>query len=113
MKANWEDDYEMPAEIDFSKLKRIPNPFQQKFEDLNLVALDDDVANVFRDSKSVNDALRVLIRAGKEAKEKIEPAEGELKARLSCFGSGKSLYVSSSALGFSWRADPGLRPGLV
>ena len=37
MKPNWEDDYEMPDEIDLSKLKRIPNPFFQKFRDLNLV----------------------------------------------------------------------------
>lgn len=62
MKANWEDDYEMPDEIDFSKLKRIPNPFSQKFQDLHLVALDSDVAAVFSDSGAVNLALRGLMQ---------------------------------------------------
>jgi hypothetical protein len=61
MKASWEDDYEMPDEIDFSKLKRIPNPFSQKFRDLNLVSLDNDVAAVFHDSEAVNEALREVI----------------------------------------------------
>jgi hypothetical protein len=43
MKLSWEDDYEMPEEYDLSKLKRVPNPFFQKFQDLNLVSLDEDV----------------------------------------------------------------------
>jgi hypothetical protein len=64
MKANWEDDYEMPDEIDFSKLKRIPNPFFQKFRELNLVSLDDDVAAVFSDSETVNTVLRQVITDG-------------------------------------------------
>ena len=72
MKPSWEDDYEIPEHIDLSKLKRVPNPFTQKFEELNLVSLDEDVKAVFPDSEAVNQALRVLIQAGKEAKEKVE-----------------------------------------
>jgi hypothetical protein len=72
MKPNWEDDYEMPAEYDLSKLTRIPNPFTQKFQDLNLVSLDDDVKQVFPDSEAVNTALRVLIKASKEAYNAVE-----------------------------------------
>lgn len=63
MKADWEDDYEMPAEFDFSKMKRIPNPFFQKFEDLNLVSLDNDVKAAFPNSEAVNSALRRLMQA--------------------------------------------------
>jgi len=37
--------------------------FQQHREGSNLVPLDPDVAAVFRDSESVNQALRVLIKA--------------------------------------------------
>jgi hypothetical protein len=63
MKANWEDEYEMPEEYDLSKLKRVPNPFAQRFQDLNLVSLEEDVKAVFPDSESVNAALRTLIKA--------------------------------------------------
>jgi hypothetical protein len=65
MKQNWEEDYEMPAEVDFSKLKRVPNPFSQKFQDLNLVSLDDDTKAAFPDSKAVNEALRELLEMRK------------------------------------------------
>ena len=69
MKTDWEDDYEMPAEFDLSKMKRIPNPFFQKFEDLNLVSLDDDVKAVFPDSEAVNEALRSLMRLKNQTKQ--------------------------------------------
>ena len=59
------DDYELPDEIDFSSLKRIPNPFVQDFRELNLVSLDADVKTVFPDSDAVNAALRTLIEARK------------------------------------------------
>lgn len=61
MKKNWEDEYEMPADVDFSKLKRVPNPFSQKFQDLNLVCLDNDTKAAFPDSEAVNSALRELL----------------------------------------------------
>jgi hypothetical protein len=71
MKQDWEDDYEMKEEYDFSKLKRVPNPFFQKFKELNLVSLDFDVAAAFPDSEAVNTALRGLMRA-RAAAEPIE-----------------------------------------
>ncbi len=37
--------------------------YQQYMEGTNVVLLDPDVAAVFRDSESVNQALRVLIKA--------------------------------------------------
>jgi hypothetical protein len=63
MNPNWEDDYEMPAEIDLTKGKWIRNPFVQEFRELNLVSLDNDVKAVFPDSEAVNLALRTLIKA--------------------------------------------------
>jgi len=61
MKTNWEDDYEIPDEINFSKLKRVPNPFTQKFEELNLVSLAEDVKKEFPTSEAVSEALRQAI----------------------------------------------------
>jgi hypothetical protein len=72
MKLSWEDDYKMPEEYDLSKLKRVPNPFFQKFQDLNLVSLDDDVKAAFPDSEAVNAALRRLMQTK-------QPAQVELK----------------------------------
>jgi hypothetical protein len=63
MKADWEDDYEMPAEFDLTKVKWIKNPYIQRFQELNLVSLDDDVKAVFPDSEAVNMALRGLMKA--------------------------------------------------
>jgi len=40
--------------------------YQQYREGTNVVLLDSDVAAVFRDSESVNQALRVLIRAARQ-----------------------------------------------
>ncbi len=73
MKADWEDDYEMREEYDFSKAVR--NPFVQEFSQLNLVSLDPDVKAVFPDSESVNEALRLLIKAGKEVHQSVELAK--------------------------------------
>ena len=63
MKSKWEDDYEIPAEIDLTKGKWVKNPFVQEFQELNLVSLENDVKAVFPDSESVNAALRTLIKA--------------------------------------------------
>ena len=60
MKKDWEDNYELRDEYDFSK--GIRNPYFQEFRELNLVSLDEDVKAVFPDSQAVNDALRELIR---------------------------------------------------
>lgn len=67
MKPSWEDDYELPDEIDLTKGTWIRNPFAQRFQELNLVSLDDDVKAVFPDSAAVNAALRMVMRAGARA----------------------------------------------
>jgi len=67
MTKQQEDDFEIRDEYDFSN--SIRNPYVQRFRELNLVSLDDDVKAVFPDSPSVNAALRELIRAGKDARE--------------------------------------------
>jgi hypothetical protein len=62
MKPSWEDEYQLPAEIDMTEGKWIKNPFIQQFQELNLVSLDPDVKAAFPDSEAVNAALRVLIK---------------------------------------------------
>jgi hypothetical protein len=49
------DEYEFPGAA--------ANPYAQRFQELNLVSLDDDVKAAFPDSRSVNEALRLLIKA--------------------------------------------------
>ena len=56
-----EDDFEMREEYDFANAIR--NPYVQRFQELNLVSLDPDVKAAFPDSKSVNDALRIVMQA--------------------------------------------------
>jgi hypothetical protein len=60
------EDSEMRDEYEFSNAIR--NPFVQKFQELNLVSLDPDVKGAFPDSQSVNEALRLLIKAAKGVK---------------------------------------------
>jgi hypothetical protein len=62
-----EDEFEMRAEYDFSNAIR--NPYVQRFQELNLVSLDPDVKAAFPDSKAVNEALRLPIKAAKSAQE--------------------------------------------
>ena len=62
-----EEEYEMRDEYDFSN--SIRNPYVQRFEELNLVSLDADVKAAFPDSQSVNEALRLLIKAAKGAQD--------------------------------------------
>ena len=62
-----EDGVEMRDEYDFSEATR--NPYVQRFQELNLVSLDPDVKAAFPDSQSVNEALRLLIKAASGAKE--------------------------------------------
>lgn len=58
---------EMRDEYDFSN--SIRNPYVQRFQELNLVSLDDDVKVAFPDSAAVNEALRGLMRVGKTGAE--------------------------------------------
>jgi len=47
-------------ELDFSKLRRIPNPYAERTF-ANVRVLEPDVESAFPDSESVNQALRVLL----------------------------------------------------
>ncbi len=67
-KEAWEDDYEMEAEYDFSN--SVPNPYAARFrEGTTQIVLDADVSAAFPDSRSVNEALRLLIKAAKSAQD--------------------------------------------
>lgn len=57
---------ELDAEYDFSKLKVRRVGAGRKLLQENAITLDVDVAKVFPDSESVNQALRFLIRITKE-----------------------------------------------
>jgi hypothetical protein len=61
-----DENFEMRDEYDFSDAIR--NPYMQQFQELNLVSLEPDVKAAFPDSESVNEALRLLIKAAKGAK---------------------------------------------
>jgi hypothetical protein len=52
---------DLPDEIDFSKLERVPNPLQ------SMIILDSDVAQYFKTAKQVNDYLRKQIKLIKSA----------------------------------------------
>lgn len=74
-----EMDDDLGPEYDLSKLKGgVRDKYASRYrEGTNLVPLDPDVAAVFKDKESVNEALRLLIkiadaRSGKEN----EPLEG-------------------------------------
>jgi hypothetical protein len=73
-----EEDDGMSAEYDFSD--GIPNPYAQRFQELNLVSLEPDVKAVFPDSQSVDEALRVLIKAAKNVQEPAKNAQDLAKA---------------------------------
>ena len=57
-------DDEMRPEYDFSQGVRGKH-YKQYREGTNLILLDPDVAEVFRDSESVNQTLRLLIQIAK------------------------------------------------
>ncbi len=61
---------EMRDEYDFSKGVR-GKYYKRYMEGTNVVILDPDVANLFPDSKTVNDALRALARV---AQKKVKKA---------------------------------------
>jgi hypothetical protein len=57
----------MLEEYDFSKADR-GNHAERYAHGTNIVVLAPDLAELFPDSASVNDALRLLVRAGRECK---------------------------------------------
>ena len=67
-KANMAED--MKPEYDFSHGVR--GKYAKKYDEgSNIVLLDPDVAKLFPDSKTVNDALRVLVKV---ARQKVKKA---------------------------------------
>ncbi len=77
-KAAWEDGYEMEEEYDFSKGARGVHAARYAAgvevvvdgaAPVAVVTLDPDVANVFPDAQSVNEALRLLIDTAKNVQE--------------------------------------------
>ena len=73
MTPDEKNDSLMRDEYDFSKGVR--GAYTQSFRELNLVSLESDVKAVFPDSESVNSALRLLIKAGKDAQQAVEFAK--------------------------------------
>lgn len=65
MKAKLPAVAEMRAEYDFSKSMRGKYHKRLLKEGSNVVVLEPDVAKAFPDSASVNEALRVVIKAGR------------------------------------------------
>jgi len=63
-KARGRSTGDIRREYDFSKLtgKVVGKYYRQVMQGTNLVRLDPDVAEAFPDGKSVNDALRMLVR---------------------------------------------------
>jgi len=64
---NRAEENEMRPEYDFRSGVR-GKYYKQYMEGTNVVLLDPDVASVFRDSESVNQALRVLIKTAGQLK---------------------------------------------
>jgi hypothetical protein len=56
------EDPDIMIEYDLSSMESVPNPYAKYFVKGRTVILDEDNANRFPDSKSLNDALRALVR---------------------------------------------------
>ena len=70
---------EMRAEYDFSKGVRGKYYKRLAKEGSNVVILEPDIAKAFPDSASVNEALRVVLRAGKSARRLTTRSSGPRK----------------------------------
>lgn len=69
MTTSRQEESDMRARYDFSKGRK--NPYAKRYaEGTNVVLLDEDVADHFKDSKAVNDALRGLILAAKSIRKR-------------------------------------------
>lgn len=75
-KIETEMDDELQPEYDLRSLRvRKLGPGRKKFGDV--IRLEPDVAEVFPDAESVNEALRFLIRITKENKSSLSDAKGD------------------------------------
>ena len=70
---------EMRAEYDFSKGVRGKYVKRLAKEGSNVVVLDADVAKAFPNSEAVNEALRVVIKAGQSARRLTTRSSGPRK----------------------------------
>ncbi|OGI50613.1 MAG: hypothetical protein A3E57_03320 [Candidatus Muproteobacteria bacterium RIFCSPHIGHO2_12_FULL_60_33] len=66
-KANLSDDLRPEYRFDYSKATRGKYYKRILKEGANIVVLDPDVAKAFPNSEAVNDALRVVLKAGQAA----------------------------------------------
>jgi hypothetical protein len=67
---------EMRAEYDFSNAVRGKYRKRLAKEGSNVVVLDPDIAKAFPDSASVNEALRVVLKAGQAARRSTTRSSG-------------------------------------
>jgi hypothetical protein len=83
-----EMDDELRPEYDLSKLKGgVRGKYASKYKDgTNLILLEPDVAEVFKDNESVNEALRLLIKIAGEkyvkAAQPVAPSDSHHSAPL-------------------------------
>ena len=69
---------EMRAEYDFSKGVRGRYAKRLAKDRSNVVVLEPDIAKAFPDSAAVNDALRVILQAGKSARRPPTRSKGRV-----------------------------------
>ncbi len=70
MKAKPSSTSEMRSEYNFDYSKAVRGKYNKRLlkESSNVVVLEPDVAKAFPDSAAVNDALRVVLKAGESAR---------------------------------------------
>jgi len=79
MKPKSSEVAEMRAEYDFSNAVRGKYRKRLAKEGSNIVVLDPDIAKAFPDSASVNEALRVVLKAGQTARRLTRRSSGPEK----------------------------------
>ena len=72
---------EMRAEYDFSKGVRGKNHKRLLKEGTNVVVLEPDIAKAFPNSDAVNDALRVVLKAGESVRRLPTRSSGRVTKR--------------------------------
>ncbi len=72
---------EMRAQYDFDYSKAVRGKYYRRIlkEGANVAVLEPDIAKAFPDSASVNDALRVVLKAGQAARRSPRPARPRAK----------------------------------
>ena len=72
---------DMRPEYDFDYSKAVRGKYYRRIlkEGANVAVLEPDIAKAFPDSASVNDALRVVLKAGQAARRSPRPARPRAK----------------------------------